>query len=188
MGNILISYTEISFCEQSVSYELQAIFLLSESIWSCTRFLKLQNKWHEFATIRGAICREKVFSIFLVCLAKGVLSLRVIHKAVPSRSSRPEVFCKRGVLKNFPNFQENTFIGVPLSGLGPATLLNRDCNKGVFLQNFQNFEEHLFLIEHFRWPLRIILARVCGNTRRWLTKWLFQDRTSFQETYDYFML
>ena len=42
-----------------------------------------------------------------------------------SRQKQPsEVFCKKGVLKNFANFTENTCVGV--------FLIKRDSNTGVF--------------------------------------------------------
>ena len=52
------------------------------------------------------------------------------------RSSRPEVFCKKGVLRNFTKFagkhlcQSSFFHKV--AGLRPATLLKRGSGTGVF--------------------------------------------------------
>ena len=54
-----------------------------------------------------------------------------------SRSSRVEVFCKKGVLKNFAKFTgkqpvpESLFNKV--AGLRPGALLKRDSDTGVFL-------------------------------------------------------
>ena len=45
------------------------------------------------------------------------------------RSSQPDVFCKKGVLRNFAN---------KVAGR-PATLLKRDSGKVVFLWVFWNF-------------------------------------------------
>ena len=51
------------------------------------------------------------------------------------RSSRPEVFCKKGVLRNFAKYsgkhlRQSLFDKV--TGLRPATLLKRDPGTGVF--------------------------------------------------------
>ena len=51
-------------------------------------------------------------------------------------SSRPEVFCKKGLLGISQNLQENTCDSVFLNkvtGSRPATLLKRDSGTGVFL-------------------------------------------------------
>ena len=52
------------------------------------------------------------------------------------RSSR-QVFCKKGVLRNFANFTgkhlcQSLFFN-KVAGLRPATLLKRGCDIGVFL-------------------------------------------------------
>ena len=62
------------------------------------------------------------------------------------RSSRPEVFCKKGVLRNFTKFTgkhlcQSLILKTPVpeshfnkvAGLRPATLLKRDSGTGVFL-------------------------------------------------------
>ena len=65
------------------------------------------------------------------------------------RSSRPEVLCKKGALRNF-----STFTGKHLcqsiffkkaAGLRAATWLKRDSGTGAFLWILKNFENHLFL-------------------------------------------
>ena len=53
------------------------------------------------------------------------------------RSSCPEVFCKKGVLKNFAKFSgkhlcQSLFLN-KFAGLKPATLLKKDSGTGVFL-------------------------------------------------------
>ena len=56
---------------------------------------------------------------------------------ITDRSSRPEVFCKKGVLRNFAKFTgkhlcQSLFFN-KVAGLRPATLLKRDSGTGVFL-------------------------------------------------------
>ena len=54
-----------------------------------------------------------------------------------SRSSRPEVFCKKFPLKNFAEFTGKTpaleSLLNQVAGLQPTILLKRQANKGVFL-------------------------------------------------------
>ena len=53
------------------------------------------------------------------------------------RSSHPEAFCKKGVLRNFIKFTEkhlcqSLFVN-KVAGLRPATLSKRDSGTGIFL-------------------------------------------------------
>ena len=64
-------------------------------------------------------------------------------------SSRQEVFCKKGILRNFAKFPgkhlcQSLFFN-KVAGLRPATLLKRDSGTGVFLSTLRNFHDHLFL-------------------------------------------
>ena len=76
------------------------------------------------------------------------------------RSSLPEVFCKKGVLRNFATFtgkhrcQSLCFNKV--AGLKPATLLKHMFWHRCFPVNFAKFLRTLFLTEHFRWLLLYI--------------------------------
>ena len=53
------------------------------------------------------------------------------------RSSRPEVFCKKGAVRNFAKFTEKhlcrSLVFNKIAGLRPATLLKRGSGTGVFL-------------------------------------------------------
>ena len=72
-----------------------------------------------------------------------------------SRSSRPEVFCKKGVLRNSEKIHRKT----PVPDLffnkiaGPATLLKKRLWHRCFHVNFAEFLRTPFLIEHLRWLL-----------------------------------
>ena len=64
-------------------------------------------------------------------------------------SSRQEVFCKKGILRNFAKFPgkhlcQSLFFN-KVAGLRPATLFKRDSGTGVFLSTLRNFYDHLFL-------------------------------------------
>ena len=65
------------------------------------------------------------------------------------RSSRPEVFCKIGVFRNFAKLTgkhlcQSLFFD-KVAGLRPATLLKKRSGTGVFLWILWNSEEHHFL-------------------------------------------
>ena len=74
-----------------------------------------------------------------------------------SRSSRPKVFFKKGILKNFAkvtgkHLYQSLFFN-KVAELKPATLFKKiDSDTGVFLWILRNFWEHLFL-EHLWWLL-----------------------------------
>ena len=68
------------------------------------------------------------------------------------RSSHPEVFCKKGVLRNFPKFtgkhlRQSLFFN-KVAGLRPATLLKKRLWHRCFHVNFAKFLRTPFFIEH----------------------------------------
>ena len=70
------------------------------------------------------------------------------------RSSRPEVFCKKGAVKNFPKFTgkhlcQSLFYN-KVAGLGPSTLFKKRPWHRCFPVNFAEFLTTPFLIEHLR--------------------------------------
>ena len=65
------------------------------------------------------------------------------------RSSRPEVFCRKGVLRKFAKFTGKH---------RPATLLKKRLWHRFFPVNFAKFLRTPFLTEHLRWLLLSILA------------------------------
>ena len=70
------------------------------------------------------------------------------------RSSRPEVFIKKGVLINFAGFAGKHFCWSlffnKVAGLRPATLLKKRLWQRCFLMNFVKFLRTQFFIKHFR--------------------------------------
>ena len=71
------------------------------------------------------------------------------------RSSRPKVFCKKGVLKNFSKFTgkylcEKLFLN-KVADLMPTALLEKRLSNRCLPVNFTKFLRTPFLIEHLWW-------------------------------------
>ena len=73
------------------------------------------------------------------------------------KSSRPEAFCKKGVLENFAKLTgkhlcQSLFFN-KVAGLRPATLLKKKLWHRCFPVNFAKFLRTTFFIEHLWWLL-----------------------------------
>ena len=78
--------------------------------------------------------------------------MRNIWACSKHRSSRPEVFCKKGVLRNFTKFKgkhlyQSVFFN-KVAGLRPATLLKKRLWHRCFPVNFVEFLRTPFFIKH----------------------------------------
>ena len=73
------------------------------------------------------------------------------------RSSRSEVFCKKGVVRNFEKFIGKhlcqSLLFNKVAGLRPASLLKKRLWHWCFPVNFAKFLRTPFLIENLRWLL-----------------------------------
>ena len=79
--------------------------------------------------------------------------------ATKIRRSCPEVFCKKGVLRNFANFTakhlcQNLFLN-NVADLRPATLFKKRLWHRCFLVSFAKFLRTSFLTKHLWWLLLI---------------------------------
>ena len=74
------------------------------------------------------------------------------------RSSRLEMLCRKGVLRNFAKFtQKRLFQSLffsKVTGLKPATLLKKRLWHRSFPVNFAKFLKTPFFTEHFGWLLQ----------------------------------
>ena len=85
------------------------------------------------------------------------------------RSSRPDVLCKKGVLRNFAKFTrkhlcQSLFVN-KVTGLRPATLLKKRLWHRCFPVNFTKFLRVPFLKEHIWWLLLGILQILISDKR-----------------------
>ena len=88
-----------------------------------------------------------------------------------SRSSRPEVFCKKGVLRNFTKFTgkhlcESLFFN-KVAGLACNFIKKRLWHR-CFPVNFVKFLRTPFFIEHLWWLL-LSLCNLCSNSSCWIS-------------------
>ena len=114
---------------------------ITNDVW---RFRKV----NEFESLYMVICSSYIYLI--------------IDKKI-FRSSRPGVFCKKVVLRNFANFTgkhlcESLFNKV--GGLRPATLFKKRPWYSCFPMNFAKFLKTPFLKEHLRWLLLNIIYQL----------------------------
>ena len=84
------------------------------------------------------------------------------------RSSRPEVFCKKGILRNFEKFAgkhlcQGLFFN-KVAGLRPATLLKKTHCHRCLPVNFAKFLRTSFFTEHLWWLLLIIQISALEDT------------------------
>ena len=82
---------------------------------------------------------------------------QVMAKLTNFRSSRREVFCKKGVLRNFTKFigkhlYQSLFFN-KVAGLRPATSLKKRLWYKFFPVNFVKFQRTPFFTEHVWWLL-----------------------------------
>ena len=81
----------------------------------------------------------------------------IIHVSIIYRGSRPDVFCFKGVLRNFTKFTgkylcQNIFFNI-IAGLRPVTLLKKRLWHRCFPENFVKFLRTPFFIENLQWLL-----------------------------------
>ena len=83
--------------------------------------------------------------------------MRNIWVCSKHRSNRPEVFCTKGVVRNFTKFTgkhmyKSLFLN-KVAGLRPATLLKKRLWYRCLPANFVKFLRTLFFIKHLWWLL-----------------------------------
>ena len=101
------------------------------------------------------------------------------------RSNRPEVFYKKGVLKNVAIFTEKhlrqSLFFNKVAGLGPAAFLKKKLWHRCFPVSFATFKEHLFSQNTsggYFWngndQISICMLKICGKTCKPL-RCIFRD-------------
>ena len=98
------------------------------------------------------VTSELQFLWLIISLAGTLLLENIFYIFI---SSRPEVFCRKGVLSNFAKFTgkhlcQSLFFN-KVAGLRPATLLTKRLWHRCFPVNFAKFLRTLCFTEHLRW-------------------------------------
>ena len=97
--------------------------------------------------------------IFLLKKFNNHFFLRIL--SFKFRSSRPEVFCKKGVIRNFAKFTRKhlcqSLVIKKVAGRRPATLLKKRPWHRSFRVNFVKFLRTPFFTEHLWWLLLQIM-------------------------------
>ena len=92
-----------------------------------------------------------------------------------SKSSRPELFCKKDILWNFAKFTGNDLCQSLF--FRPATLLKKSLWHRCFPMNFTKFLRIPFFTEHLRWLLRKFLYwATCFFL---ISIWIFEIRLGY---------
>ena len=124
---------------------------IRRALLSCnTRF-----EIHPFASLPRKLSKLLWFCSLVIVLAISRNLLK--NNTWWIRSSRQEVFCQKGVLRNFAKFTGNTCVRVSffnkVASLRPATLLKKRLWHRCFPVNFTKFLRTQFCIEHPWWLL-----------------------------------
>ena len=115
---------------------------------------------------------DKIVLFCIVCMKR----FNWIH----IRSSRPEGFCKKGVLRNFTKFIgkhlcQSLFFN-KVAGLRPSTLLKKTLWHRCFPINFVKFVRTPFLTEYLWWLLLIYEPFVVEKMRKKCNWWLMSEK------------
>ena len=150
-----------------------------------------------------------LYSSFLFCLQKKPETLRILYSSkdltlqdkcikylLIFRSNRPDVFCKKGVLRNFAKFiGKHLCRSLYFNKVVDPTLLKQRLRYRYFPVNFVQFLRKPFPTEHLRWLLLymiilvtlLLILKICLSVEInfWKTplKITVKNLRSFQGTY-----
>ena len=103
--------------------------------------------------------------------SRDVIAILTKLSKAYDRSSRPEVFCKKGVLRNFAKFTGNYLCQSLFfdkdAGLRPATLLKKRHWHRCFPMNYVKYLRTPFFIEHLWWLLLLYVPSLIIHLLRW---------------------
>ena len=150
-----------------------------------------------------------LYGSFLFCLQKKPETLRILYSSkdltlqvkcikylLIFRSSGPDVFCKKGVLRNFAKFiGKHLCRSLYFNKVADPTLLKQRLWHRYFPVTFAQFLRKPFLTEHLRWLLLymiilvtlLLILKICLSVEInfWKTplKITVKNLRSFQGTY-----
>ena len=133
----------------------------------------------------SAFCNDTDFlhiSVRLSIFKKtGHFKLKILTSTAKVRSSRPEVFCKKGTLRNSPKFTaKNLCQRLPFNKV--ATLSKKSLWHWCFPVNIGRFLE-IDLWVHFMWRSSLQICRNLLRTSKiysWIVSWGCSKKVSFR--------
>ena len=134
--------------QQPIATCTSYIFLHGTTVLPMKLIFYMKNKKTVHLTLQHRITKKNSFSRYLENdKFQNVFVTTFVWYCL---SSRPELFCKKGVLRNFPkltgkHLRRSVFLKKFLSQR-PAALFKRDSSTGVFSRILRDFLEHLFCI------------------------------------------
>ena len=108
--------------------------------WLCKGIYQISRRWFRIYRSQWRDRYWKILSIW----REGKRCSSDCFKSMENHRRYP---VKKSALKNSQISQKNlcwSLVLIKLQALGPATLIKRDSNTGVFLWSLRNCEEHLF--------------------------------------------
>ena len=119
----------------------------------------LIQQWHKYPLDQIPCYKKKKFNwgSKLLCQYLKTINYNSPMSLIFYRSSAPEVFCEKGVLRNFTKCTgkhpyQSLFFN-KFAGLGPATILNRRLWHRCFPVNFAKLLWTPLVTEHLWWLL-----------------------------------
>ena len=132
--------------------------------WKITMFFLEYFCWKDVLNLRSCLSNLHFIQNFISKILIQELNLATYW--ISSRSSRPEVFCQKGVLQNFSKFTGKylcqTLFFNKVTGLRPATVLKKRLWHRCFPLNFEKILRTLFFVEHLR--RRLLKVREMNET------------------------
>ena len=126
-----------------------------------TLFQYIKNKVHNNMAIETLEYIFKPKAVYCGLCNHNSCGRHPVHSLLSEtlESSRPEVFCKKRVLRTFVKFtgkhlRQSLFFN-KVAGLSPATLFKKRLWHSCFPLNFAKFLGTRFFIEHIWWLLLI---------------------------------
>ena len=130
---------------------------------SQTESNSIRNFWNWFCCNVFTIKVEVYYGFVYFMITPCNYFIIPMRKLFIFRSSRPDVFCKKGVLKNLTKLTgkhrcQSVFFN-KVTGLRPATLSKKRLWHRCFPVNFVKFLRTPLFIEHLWWlPLHFFIA------------------------------
>ena len=165
--------------QQPIATCTSYIFLHGTTVLLMKLIFYMKNKKTVHLKLQHRITKKNSFSRYLENdKSRNVFVTTFVWYCL---SSRPELFCKKGVLRNFPkltgkHLRRSVFLKKFLSQR-PAALFKRDSSTGVFSRILRDFLEHLLCI----WLSYVMQKRCSKNPAKFTAKLMWTAASGISE-------